>query len=110
MNCYPAISRRVVLMPRYRAFVPRQIDDAAAIDQLGIRLDTYALIEVPTVLLGGDRSPAHLGERLDALARVMLHAERVVMHNRDHGAHLKAPKDVARVIETHADKVRHQPR
>jgi pimeloyl-ACP methyl ester carboxylesterase len=51
----------------------------SSIRQLGVRLDVYARIEVPTVLLGGDRSPAHLGERLDALARALPRAEKVVL-------------------------------
>ncbi|HEV7961293.1 MAG TPA: hypothetical protein VGP57_02035, partial [Actinoplanes sp.] len=62
-------------------------------------------INVPTVLLGGDRSPASVTERLDAVERVMPHAQRVVMHKRDHGADLKHPKEIARVIEALADKV-----
>jgi hypothetical protein len=35
----------------------------------------------------------------------MPHSERVVLHRQDHGADLKHPKEVARVIETLADKV-----
>lgn len=35
----------------------------------------------------------------------MPNAERVVMHKRDHGADVKAPKEVGRIIETFADKV-----
>lgn len=93
------------LMPRYRRLVPGQINDLAAIDELGVRLDTYAKITAPTVLLGGDRSPAHLADRLDALNQVMPRAERVVMSKRDHGADVKATKEVARIIETLADKV-----
>lgn len=95
-------------VPRLRQFVPCQIDDLEAIQRLGVRLDTYAQITVPTVLLGGDRSPVNLAERLDALKRVMPHSERVVMHKRDHGADLRGPEDVARVVETLADKVLHQ--
>lgn len=95
------------LVPRYRRLVPAQIDDLDALDHLGVRLDVYARITVPTLLLGGDRSPAHLADRLDAIAHVMTHAERVVMRGRDHGADLKAPKQVARVIATFADKVLH---
>jgi pimeloyl-ACP methyl ester carboxylesterase len=95
----------VALIPRYRRLVPGQIDSLEAMDRLGVRLDTYAQINVPTVLLGGDRSPASVTERLDAVERVMPHAQRVVMHKRDHGADLKHPKEIARVIEALADKV-----
>jgi pimeloyl-ACP methyl ester carboxylesterase len=99
----------VAVVPKYRRLVPCQLDSLEALDQLGVRLDTYAMIEVPTVLLGGGskRNPAHIRKRLDAIQRVMPHAERVVMPKRDHGADLKAPKEVARVIETLADKVLH---
>ena len=91
--------------PRMRALAPRQIDDAAAINHLGVRLDTYARIDVPVVLLGGDRSPAHLAERLDALARTLPHAEPVVLHGQGHNANRSAPDRVARVVETLASRV-----
>lgn len=110
---YPAwqawlVGALTVLLRRYRGLVPCQIDDLEAMDQLGNRLNTYAHNAVPTVLLGGDRSPAQNTAALDAIAQVMPHTERVVMHKRDHGADLKAPKEVARVIETLADKVLHK--
>ncbi|WP_049577773.1 alpha/beta fold hydrolase [Nonomuraea sp. SBT364] len=90
----------VAAAPRMRALVPRQIDDLEAIDELGDRLDAYAAIETPVVLLGGDRSPAHLGDRLDALERRLPHPRRVTLRGQGHGAHLRAPAEVARVIET----------
>lgn len=90
---------------RMGALAPRQIDDVAAINRLGVRLDAYARIELPVVLLGGDRSPAHLGERLDALARALPRAEPVVLHGQGHNANRGAPDQVARVVETLADKV-----
>ena len=97
-----AIRPLVAVSPRLRALAPRQLSD---LDGVGPRLDVYARIETPTVLLGGERSPAHLGERLDALAAVMPHAEKVVLTRRDHSAHLRAPDEVAHVIETLADRV-----
>ncbi|HEX6341373.1 alpha/beta hydrolase [Umezawaea sp.] len=95
----------VAAVPKYRRLVPGQINSLAALDDLGVRLDTYARVTVPTVLLGGDRSPAHLAERLDALAAAMPTAERVVMPGRDHGADLKHPAEVAAVVEALADRV-----
>ncbi|PZG04380.1 alpha/beta fold hydrolase [Nonomuraea aridisoli] len=89
----------VSLSPRMRALAPRQVEDNAAIDDLGVRLAAYAGIGVPVVLLGGDRSPAHLGERLDALAEVLPDAERVVLTGQGHSAHAQAPDRVAAVIE-----------
>ncbi|MFC4534334.1 alpha/beta fold hydrolase [Sphaerisporangium dianthi] len=93
--------------PKYRRLVPAQIDSLEALDRLGVRLDVYATIQTPAVLLNGDRSPAHLVERLDAIERVMPHTERVVMRGRDHGADLKHPEEVAQIIENLADKVLH---
>jgi pimeloyl-ACP methyl ester carboxylesterase len=90
---------------RWRAYVPRQLDDVEAIDGLGNRLDAYAEVGVPTVLLGGDRSPAHLGERIDVLARALPHAEKVVLRGEGHGANVSAPAEVARVVANLADKV-----
>jgi pimeloyl-ACP methyl ester carboxylesterase len=93
------------VVPTFRAFVPRQIRDCRALDNLGLRLDAYAGIEAPVVLLGGDRSPPHLGERLDALASKLPRPERVVMRGQGHGANDDAPGEVARVIEALADRV-----
>jgi pimeloyl-ACP methyl ester carboxylesterase len=87
-----------------RALAPRQLTD---LDGVGLRLASYARITIPAVLLGGERSPAHLGERLDALAAVMPRAEKVTLARCDHSAHLKAPAEVARVIEDLAGKVLH---
>jgi len=92
----------VAVSPRLRAMVPRQLTD---LDGLGFRLDVYARIKTPVVLLGGARSPAHLGERLDALAAAMPHAQRVVMPRRDHDAQVKAPGEVAAVIAALAGEV-----
>jgi hypothetical protein len=88
----PSVARlvrpAVAASPRLHALAPRQLDDLEAIDRLGVRLDEYARIAVPIVLVGGDRSPAHLGERLDALERTLPHVERVVLHGQGHDAHV----------------------
>ena len=94
----------VAVTPKMRALAPRQLTD---LDGVGLRLASYARITIPAVLLGGERSPAHLGERLDALAAVMPRAEKVTLARCDHSAHLKAPGEVARVIENLAGKVLH---
>lgn len=95
----------VAVVPHYRHLVPGQLDSLEALDRLGVRLDVYAGITVPTVLLGGDRGPAHISRRLDAIAAAMPTAHRVTMPGRDHGADLKAPKEVAAVIEAHAERI-----
>ncbi|WP_405142618.1 alpha/beta hydrolase [Sphaerisporangium sp. NBC_01403] len=93
------------LSPRLRPLVPHQIDDNEALDRLGVRLDAYAGIDTPVLLLGGDRSPAHLSERLDALARVLPGAERVVLRGQGHTAHASAPAQVAATIESFATRL-----
>ncbi|MFB4283112.1 MULTISPECIES: alpha/beta fold hydrolase [unclassified Nonomuraea] len=95
----------VSVSPRMRALAPRQIEDNAAMDSLGVRLGAYAEISAPVVLLGGDRSPGHLGERLDALERVLPAASRVVLSGQGHSAHAKAPGEVAAVISGLAARV-----
>ncbi|PRY46158.1 alpha/beta fold hydrolase [Umezawaea tangerina] len=81
------------------------IPSLEALDRLGVRTDVYARIGVRTVLLGGDRSPARLTAWVDAIARVMPNAERVVLPGMDHGADLKHPEAVAGVVERLADDV-----
>lgn len=100
-----AAAMLIPVVPRYRRLVGAQLDSLEALDRLGVRLDTYAKITVPTVLLRGDRGPAHIHERLDAIARAMPQARKVVLKGRDHGADLKAPREVAAVIEAQADRV-----
>jgi pimeloyl-ACP methyl ester carboxylesterase len=104
MPAFPALVLRamMIVMPRLRALVPRQITD---LDGVGIRLDAYAKISIPTVLLGAERSPAHLTQSLDALAAVMPNAEKIVLARRDHLANQKAPGEVADVIQALACKV-----
>jgi pimeloyl-ACP methyl ester carboxylesterase len=87
----------------WRERMARQLDDTAAIDQLGDRLETYAAIDLPVVLLAGSRSPAHLGERTAALAGALPKAEVVTLNGLGHDAHTSAPEAVASVIEAHAD-------
>jgi pimeloyl-ACP methyl ester carboxylesterase len=87
------------LLPRVRALAPRQIADLAAIDDLGVRLDAYADIRVPVLLLGGGRSPEHLQARTRALAEAIPGARTVVLPNQGHDANRRAPADVVAEIE-----------
>ncbi|SDD80065.1 alpha/beta fold hydrolase [Glycomyces harbinensis] len=99
----------IPLFPRMRRLAQHQLDDCATIDEVGLRLDVYARIDLPVVLLGGERSPAHLGERLDALERVMPNTERVRLRRQGHAATSLAPAKVAEVIATLGDKLRKPP-
>lgn len=87
-------------------FANGQITDDEEIESLGIGLNRYSAIEVPVLLLGGARSPAHLRERLNALAHVLPRLDSVViLRGQGHVATAFAPDKVARVIEAFADRV-----
>ena len=88
-----------------RGHAPAQITDEA-IESLGVGLDRYARLCLPVLLLGGGRSPAHLRERLDALAAVLPRLDSVVvLDGQGHLATLRAPGEVARVIAAFADRL-----
>jgi pimeloyl-ACP methyl ester carboxylesterase len=93
------------VVPRYRALVPRQTADAEAINDLGVRVGAYAGVTVPTVLLTGSRSPAHLRERIDALATTMPDTRTVVLAEQGHDAQLKKPAAVVEAIDALAARV-----
>ncbi|MBO3732821.1 MULTISPECIES: alpha/beta fold hydrolase [Glycomyces] len=99
----------IPLVPRMGRLAQHQLDDCAAIDEIGLRLEEYARIDVPIVLLGGERSPAHLGARLDALERAMPNTERVLMRHQGHAATSLAPARVAEVIAGLGDKELRKP-
>ena len=89
-----------------RGHAAAQIADDEAIESLGVGLDRYAPLDLPVLLLGGDRSPAHMRERLDALAAVLPGLDSVVvLDGQGHLANLRAPGEVARVIEGFADRL-----
>jgi pimeloyl-ACP methyl ester carboxylesterase len=89
-----------------RGHAPAQITDDEAIESLGVGLDRYARLCLPVLLLGGGRSPAHLRERLDALAAVLPRLDSVVvLDGQGHLATLRAPGEVARVIAAFADRL-----
>lgn len=82
-----------------RNFVPRQLDDAEAIDRLGNRLDAYVGIPVPVLLITGSRSPGHLRERSARLAdRLAGRAIVTVLARQGHLAHTAAPRELARRV------------
>lgn len=95
----------VGLREKYRIMAPRQIFDVKAINDLGVRLNEYARITTPTILFTGERSPSHLGERIDALAAIMPVAEKVVLPGKGHSAHKTASRDVAETISQFFDRL-----
>ncbi len=96
------------LLPAWKelcALTPAQIADTEAIEALGVGVQRYARLEMPTLLFGGTRSPAHLGERLEALARVIPHAQTTLLRGQGHLANLRAPEQVARLVREFAEAV-----
>ena len=88
-----------------RGYAHAQIVDDEAIESLGVGLDRYAHLDLPVLLLGGGRSPAHMRQRLDALAAVLPRLDStVVMPEQGHLANLRAPGEVAKVIAAFADR------
>jgi pimeloyl-ACP methyl ester carboxylesterase len=89
-----------------RDHAPAQIADDEAIESLGVGLGRYARLDLPVLLLGGGRSPAHLRERLGALAAVLPRLDStVVLPAQGHMANLRAPGEVAKVIAAFADRL-----
>ena len=89
-----------------RGHAAAQIADDEAIESLGVGLGRYARLDLPVLLLGGGRSPAHLRKRLDALAAVLPRLEEVVvLEEQGHMANLRAPGQVAEVIAAFADRL-----
>jgi len=89
----------------YRDRVARQLDDNDAIDALGVRLPAYAKLDLPILLIEGDKSPAHLRERLHALEGVLPQTRRLVMHGQGHNAERRAPQRLADAIAAFVDQV-----
>jgi len=104
----PLVSRGIGaligMQPGMRDRIERQLDDNDAINALGVRLDAYAEIEMPLLLLGGDKSPKHLGERMDALEKALPHTRRMLMHGQGHNAERSAPDRLAAAIARHIDE------
>ncbi|WP_203791485.1 alpha/beta fold hydrolase [Paractinoplanes rishiriensis] len=104
--------REIVEAPRLsgwrklRPYAAAQISDDEAMEALGVGLDRYAGLDVPTCLLRGERSPANLRRRSEALAAVLPRLlPGQVLRQQGHAAHLTAPIEVAWAIEDLADAV-----
>lgn len=91
--------------PSLRARVPRQLVDCEAIDRTGVRLDAYAGIGVPMLLLLGERSPAHLGMRTEALQAAIPESHIVRLAGQEHNAHRRAAGRVAGIVADFATDV-----
>ncbi|WP_030663345.1 alpha/beta fold hydrolase [Streptomyces rimosus] len=79
--------------------------DIGALDALGVGVERFQRLDVPATLVQGDRSPAHLRERLADLAAALPDARTVTLAGHGHTAHLTAPEEVAAEIREAAGRV-----
>jgi hypothetical protein len=83
-----------------------QIVDTENIESLGVGIERYADIREPVLLLGSAKSPRHLGERLRALSEVLPNVDSmVILPRQGHAATVFAPREVAGIIASFADRV-----
>ena len=104
------LARLIRVVPPVRRamsrFAPGQIADDEALESVGVGLDQYARIRTPALLLGGAKSPAHLRERLAALAQTLPTVDDVVIiAGQGHMANEGAPQEVARIVAGFAHRV-----
>ncbi len=95
----------VALIPAYRTLIPCQIDDLEAMERLGIRLDAYARVNLPIAVVSGEKSPTSNKEMAEAVAGALPIVERMTLKGQGHACHTRDPQQLARVIETFADRV-----
>ncbi|MGW8975868.1 alpha/beta fold hydrolase [Streptomyces platensis] len=82
-----------------------QVADIDALDALGVGVDRFRRLDVPTTLVEGDMSPAHLRERLADLAVTLPSARVLTLAGQGHAAHLTAPEVLANAIREAAERV-----
>jgi pimeloyl-ACP methyl ester carboxylesterase len=84
-----------------RAMMPTTPAEMSEIFRLDSDGSRYAGVDSPTLLLGGEKTPAYLADVLPRLARVMPDARQVILPGLDHNApDLNAPDVVAEQIRT----------
>jgi pimeloyl-ACP methyl ester carboxylesterase len=93
------------LVPAYRRLIPCQIDDLEAMERLGVRLDAYSRLSLPVAMVCGERSPESNKEMVAAVAGVVPMVERITLSRQGHACHVYDPEQLARVIESLADRV-----
>jgi pimeloyl-ACP methyl ester carboxylesterase len=89
----------------FAAYASPQIADDEAIDALGIGIDRFRALRIPSTLIEGDLSPAHLRERVTDLALTLPGARIVTLTGQGHIAHLTAPEVLADAIRDMAERV-----
>jgi pimeloyl-ACP methyl ester carboxylesterase len=104
------IVKLLPLFPPFRRqmtmFAAGQISDDSELESLGVGIERYEDLEVPTLLIGGARSPKHLRVRLAALATVLpCVGSVVILEWQGHLANARAPTKLAGIIEAFADTI-----
>ncbi len=89
----------------FSAYAAAQVTDDEAIDALGVGVERFRALDVPTTLIEGDLSPAHLRDRVKDLALALPDARIVTLEGQGHIAHLTAPAALADTIRAAADRV-----
>ncbi|MCZ1007413.1 alpha/beta fold hydrolase [Streptomyces lydicus] len=82
-----------------------QVADVDALDALGVGVDRFRRLDVPTTLVEGEMSPAHLRERLADLAVTLPQAQVRTLTGQGHAAQLTAPEVLADAIREAAERV-----
>ena len=72
-------------LPSFRELADTLPYDGRIVDAAAESVDRYAAISVPTLLLGGSKSPAYLKTALAALERTLPDTRRVELRGVDHG-------------------------
>jgi pimeloyl-ACP methyl ester carboxylesterase len=82
----------------FAAQAAAQITDDEAIDALGVGIDRFRALDLPTTLLQGDLSPAHLRARVTDLAATLPNVRVLTLRGQGHIAHFTAPDALAAAI------------
>jgi pimeloyl-ACP methyl ester carboxylesterase len=83
---------------------PQQIADVRAIESLGIGLKRFRSLDVPTLLLGGASSPAHLRRRLHSLIGVLPRSRTTIVPGWGHVANLRSHEKLANIVAEFATR------
>jgi pimeloyl-ACP methyl ester carboxylesterase len=89
----------------FARYAAAQIADDEAIDALGVGIERYRKLDLPTLLIEGDQSPDHLRRRLADLAEALPNvAEIVTLNGQGHVANLTDPEHLAGAIRSFAHR------
>jgi pimeloyl-ACP methyl ester carboxylesterase len=91
---------------RFTRVAAAQIADDEALDALGVGIERYSELDLPTLLIEGSDSPPHLRQRLADLAATLPNRRPIVtLAGQGHIANLTAPELLASVIRSFARQV-----